>query len=130
MVDTTFADSVRAALRPALQPAATQPKHESSDRDGLRDSELIEVPYSLATLVDWNDYLFRRLMDEGPRQGFLISSTGVNARLDRVEIALPNADARARAEVWLATQNTPCGLVVTKIEGAASVQPGVGTTRR
>ena len=125
MVDTAYADTVRTALL-----SAARERGEKSDGSALRKAELIAVPFSLATLVDWNTYLFRRVMDGAAREGVSVSSVGVNAHLDRVEIAVPTEAARVRMEEWLGQVDTPCGLVVTKIEGAPGVYPAVRTIRK
>ena len=115
MVDTTLADSVRAALLD--EPSDLTPEERQLTRARLDSAELRPVPFSMADLYDWNSYLSGLLFAESNRAGVRVTGIGGSPYYGRITVDGATEQDRAWVEERLARANIPCGLVQTQAYG-------------
>ena len=111
MVDTTKADTIRAALREPFT-AGRSPVEKAGILRELATARAERVSLSMAQLIDWNDYVATFVIG-GPA----VVGVGVNVHRQRIEVDVADENGPDVVEARLGSRRIPCGLVVIKITG-------------
>jgi hypothetical protein len=115
LVDTTKADTVRAALA-----AAYAANGESTFATRIGAARLRTVAFSAADVVDWHTYVSSLVFNEADAAGVPISGVGGDLHRVRIIVEVPTEAAREWVEARLGRAQLPCGLVETTIGGGSA----------
>jgi hypothetical protein len=119
MVDTTKADTVRAALIAGFQSIG-----DTDWAETIRTIPVAQVPFSYVNLMDWMNYLSIRLMSG--KSGASVYGVGADIHGVHVDVDVGSEADLSALENWAASADIPCGLVMIGISGPMTALWGPG----